>query len=166
MRLPKEIYFVHRVMQSEQPEIHILGHWTYPADTQKTIYVVANTQSVELFLNGKSLGANSNPTDGFVFAFPNVASKAASWRPWEAAMVTRCANMNSPQWAPPAPNQADSDSRTARLKADGQDVALLDVEVVDSQGRAARPTTSASISRARPGHLARRLQQRQTRFDQ
>ena len=31
VRLPKEIYFAHRVMQSETPDIHILGHWTYPA---------------------------------------------------------------------------------------------------------------------------------------
>jgi beta-galactosidase len=30
VRLPKEIYFAHRVMQNEQPDIHILGHWTYP----------------------------------------------------------------------------------------------------------------------------------------
>ncbi len=30
MRLPKEIYFAHRVMQNEQPDLHILGHWSYP----------------------------------------------------------------------------------------------------------------------------------------
>ena len=31
MRLPKEIYFAHRVIQNDQPDLHILGHWTYPA---------------------------------------------------------------------------------------------------------------------------------------
>ena len=62
MRLPKEIYFAYRVIQNPQPDLHILGHWTYPATqpdgtkTSKTVYVIANTQSVELFLNGKSLG--------------------------------------------------------------------------------------------------------------
>ena len=30
VRLPKEIYFVERVMQNEKPDIHIIGHWTYP----------------------------------------------------------------------------------------------------------------------------------------
>ena len=30
MRLPKEIYFAHRVIQNEQPDLHILGHWSYP----------------------------------------------------------------------------------------------------------------------------------------
>ena len=65
MRLPKELYFAHRVIQNEQPDLHILGHWTYPATqpdgtkTVKTVYVIANTESVELFVNGKSLGVNS-----------------------------------------------------------------------------------------------------------
>ena len=60
MRLPKEIYFAHRVIQNDQPDLHILGHWTYPATqpdgskTVKTVYVIANTESVEFFVNGKS----------------------------------------------------------------------------------------------------------------
>ena len=29
VRLPKEIYFAHRVIQNEQPDLHILGHWSY-----------------------------------------------------------------------------------------------------------------------------------------
>jgi len=72
VRLPKEIYFTFRVMQNEQPDIHILGHWSYPAKNVKTIYVIANTQSVELFVNGKSHGVNSQPANGYVFAFPDV----------------------------------------------------------------------------------------------
>jgi beta-galactosidase len=42
VRLPKEIYFAERVMQNPKPDIHILGHWTYPAGTTKTMYVIAN----------------------------------------------------------------------------------------------------------------------------
>src|SRR5208283_741328 len=77
VRLPKEIYFAHRVMQNDRPDVHILGHWSYPVGpdakkTVKTINVVANTESVELFVNGKSLGVNSTPANGYVFAFPDV----------------------------------------------------------------------------------------------
>ena len=78
VRLPKEIYFAHRVMQNAKPDIHILGHWTYPANTRKTVYVIANTQAVELFLNGKSLGKVSTPEDGYVFAFPDVKWEAGT----------------------------------------------------------------------------------------
>jgi beta-galactosidase len=41
VRLPKEIYFAHRVIQNSQPDLHILGHWTYPEKTVKTVYVIA-----------------------------------------------------------------------------------------------------------------------------
>ena len=53
MRLPKEMYFAYRVIQNPQPDLHILGHWTYPAtqpdssETSKTVYVISNTKSVE-----------------------------------------------------------------------------------------------------------------------
>ena len=63
VRLPKEAYFAEQVMQNEKPDIHIIGHWTYPATqpngskTVKTIDVVANNvDSVELFVNGVSKG--------------------------------------------------------------------------------------------------------------
>jgi beta-galactosidase len=32
VRLPKQIYFCHRVMQNDQPDLHILGHWSYPME--------------------------------------------------------------------------------------------------------------------------------------
>ena len=55
VRLPKEAYYVYRVMQSDQPDIHIIGHWNYPSNTVKTVYVAASRcDPVELFVNGRS----------------------------------------------------------------------------------------------------------------
>ena len=49
-------------MQNEQPDLHIIGHWNYPAGTKKTVYVAAtHCDQVELFLNGKSLGVTNKP---------------------------------------------------------------------------------------------------------
>lgn len=57
VRIPKSVFYMSRVMQNDQPDLHIIGHWTYPANTTKTIYVAAtHCDQVELFLNGKSLG--------------------------------------------------------------------------------------------------------------
>src|ERR1017187_3545573 len=36
VRLPKEIYFAHRVMQNDQPDLHILGHWSHPLEQPAT----------------------------------------------------------------------------------------------------------------------------------
>ena len=70
VRLPKEIYFAERVMQNEKPDIHIIGHWTYPANTTKTMYVVANNvDGVEFFVNGVSQGKLTQPENGYLYAF-------------------------------------------------------------------------------------------------
>ena len=62
VRIPKSLFYVSRVMQNEQPDIHIIGHWNYPADTKKTMYVAAShCDEVELFVNGKSLGTQNRP---------------------------------------------------------------------------------------------------------
>ena len=61
VRLPKQAYYVYRVMQNPEPDVHIIGHWTYPTNTVKTIYVAANhCDSVELFVNEKSEGVSDD----------------------------------------------------------------------------------------------------------
>jgi beta-galactosidase len=52
VRLPKSLFYVSRVMQNEHPDIHIIGHWNYPAGTKKTMYVAAShCDQAELLLN-------------------------------------------------------------------------------------------------------------------
>jgi beta-galactosidase len=140
VRLPKEIYFAHRVMQNEQPDIHILGHWSYPAGpdakkTVKTIYVIANTQSVELFVNGKSVGVNSQPVSGYVFAFPNVEFAPGSLKAIGRIDGKSAAQEELTTAGPPAQIKLTPTVGPRGLEADGQDVALIDVEVVDAKGR-------------------------------
>jgi beta-galactosidase len=48
VRLPKEAYYVCQTMFRDDPQVHIIGHWTYPAGTKKTIYVTSNGDDVEL----------------------------------------------------------------------------------------------------------------------
>ncbi len=144
VRLPKEIYFAHRVMQNPEPDIHILGHWTYPADTRKTIYVIANTNAVELFLNGKSLGKNSQPKDGFIFAFPDIA-----WQPGTLKAVglkndAEVCKHELKAAGPPKQIKLTPIVGPGGWQADGQDIALVDVEVVDAEGQRC-PTDDARI---------------------
>ncbi len=74
VRLPKQAYFLHRVMQNDEPDIHIIGHWTYPAGTKKTMYVAGNhLDAVELFVNGASKGKVTEPTNGYIYAFKDIA---------------------------------------------------------------------------------------------
>ena len=37
VRLPKEAYYVCQTMFRDDPQVHIIGHWNYPAGTKKTV---------------------------------------------------------------------------------------------------------------------------------
>lgn len=63
-RLPKNSFYLMQSQWTETPMIHIVGHWTWPEDTGKPrqVRVYSNCDSVELFLNGKSLGSHAPAT--------------------------------------------------------------------------------------------------------
>ena len=145
VRLPKQAAYVYRVMQSESPEIHIIGHWTYPANTVKTVLVAANhCDSVELLVNGQSLGRSDKPVNGYIFEFPKV-----KFAPGKITAIARAGDKAVAQ------DDIETAGEPKRLKltpyvspqglqADGSDVAFFDVEVVDAQGRRC-PTDEARV---------------------
>jgi beta-galactosidase len=145
VRLPKQLYFAHRVVGNTQPDIHIIGHWTYPAGTRKTMYVVANTPQVELFVNGTSIGKSSTPTDHYLFSFPNVSWASGTVRAvgYDASgkqvasheLETAGAATSLKLTATTGPNG---------LQADGADVVMIDFEVVDAAGQRV-PTDEARV---------------------
>jgi beta-galactosidase len=136
MRLPKQAYYTYRVMQNSMPDIHIIGHWTYPAKTVKTVYVAAShCDAVELFVNGKSIGLCKAPTNEYIFAFPNV-----QFEPGKISAVAKAAGKIVAQEAIETAGEPKKIRVTPYvgpngLLADGSDVALFDVEVVDAEGR-------------------------------
>ena len=145
VRLPKEAYYVYRVMQSDTPDLHIIGHWTYPTNTVKTNYVAANhCDSVELFLNDQSLGVVTNPIHGYIFAFPNV-----KFAPGTLKAVGKVGDKIVAQEQIETAGDAKALKLTPHLgpgglQANGSDVAFFDVEVVDAQGRRC-PTDEARV---------------------
>jgi beta-galactosidase len=144
VRLPKEIYFTERVMQNPSPDIHILGHWTYPQGTKKTIYVISNCDEVELTLNGKSIGKSDRPADGYVFAFPAVSYEPGNLRATGLDHHKPVCEQVLKTAGPPAAIRLTPIAGPGGLIADGADVVLFDVEVTDAQGERC-PTDEARI---------------------
>ena len=145
VRLPKQAYYVYRVMQNSAPDIHIIGHWNYPTNTVKTVYVAANhCDAVELFVNGKSKGVVKSPMNGYIFAFPEIK--------FEAGKISAVAKANGKIVTQDEIETAGAAKRIKLtphtnpngLQADGADVAFFDVEVVDAQGRRC-PTDEARV---------------------
>jgi beta-galactosidase len=145
VRLPKQAYYVYRVMQNPTPDIHIIGHWNYPTNTVKTLYVAANhCDSVELFVNGKSKGIVTQSTDGFIFAFPKI-----QFEPGKISAVAKAAGKMVAQDEIATAGEPKALKLTPHvgprgLQADGSDVAFFDVETVDAQGRRC-PTDEARV---------------------
>jgi len=58
-RLPKELWHYLKSRWTNEPMVHICGHWTWPGEEgrPRAVTVVTNCQSFELFLDKRSLGA-------------------------------------------------------------------------------------------------------------
>jgi beta-galactosidase len=147
VRIPKESAHTYRVMQNDAPDIHIIGHWTYPANTTKTVYVMASAPvtRVQLLVNGTQVGNDTAPVNDFLYEFGSVR--------WVAGTITAVGYDASGQEIVRAEKVTTGAATALRLtprtapgglRADGSDIAFFDVEAVDAQGRR-MPTHQARI---------------------
>ena len=135
MRIPKDAFFAHQVMwngwvEPEETKTYIVGHWNYPAHTVKSVYVVSTADSVELFLNGRSLGKGKQ-SYRYLFSFDNVG--------FEPGMLEAVGSDGSRYQletvGEPYQLKLTAIENPLGIKADGADMVLVQVEVTDKQGR-------------------------------
>ncbi len=139
MRLPKEAFYAHQVMWSgwvedERPKTHIVGHWQYDAETVKPVYVISNADSVALFLNGNLLPV-LNRQYHYLFTASNVR-----FQPGELLAIgydkdgKEQSRHSIRTVGEPQQLRLSAITNPQGFKADGADMALVQVEVVDSEG--------------------------------
>lgn len=135
VRLPKEAYYVCQVMWRTDPRAHIIGHWTYPADTKKTIHVVANNDadSVELLLNGKSLG-RAKPEQTYLFTFPDITFEPGTLTAVSYRDGQKLAEHTLRTAGPAVALRMTLLENAPEFVADGSDIALVNVEAIDAEG--------------------------------
>ncbi|HXB75113.1 MAG TPA: DUF4982 domain-containing protein [Candidatus Acidoferrales bacterium] len=133
VRLPKEAYYVCRTIFRDDPQVHIIGHWTYPAGTKKTIYVTSNAEEVELFVNGRSLGHGA-VSDRYLFTFADVAWKAGEIKAVASFDGKPVATDSKHTVGPAVALKMTPIAGPGGLRADGSDIVLIDVEAVDAHG--------------------------------
>jgi beta-galactosidase len=135
-RIPKEAYYSFRVAGNTQPDIHIIGHWTYPAGTTKTMYVVANNvSSVDLLINGKSQGKVTKATNGYQYSWASVAFASGTIQAvgYDASGKQVCQHTLTTA-GPAAAIKLTKTVGPNGLQANGADFVMYDVEVVDATG--------------------------------
>ena len=140
MRIEKDAFYAHQVMwdgwvDTEKDQTYIIGHWNYPDNTVKPVQVVSTGEEVELFLNGNSLGKGKRQYN-FLFTFDNVAFKPGKL---EAVSYNKAGKEIS-RYAVNTAGEPASLKLTAiqnpeGFHADGADMTLIEVEVVDKDGQ-------------------------------
>ncbi|WP_207592913.1 sugar-binding domain-containing protein [Halomontanus rarus] len=140
MRIPKDAFRAHRAIWDgwvdiEEAHATILGHWNYEPDTIKDVTVVSSADSVELFRNGDSLGYGER-SDRFVFTFEDVEWESGELRAvgYGEAGEQVCEDVRKTAGEPTAIELTPITAPTG-WRADGHDLALVEVEVVDAEGQ-------------------------------
>ena len=141
MRIEKDVFYVHQVMwdgwvDDLKDRTHIMGHWNYDAGFKvPTIYVVSTADSIKLLINGQQTIVNGKRSSHFLFTFKNVpytagTLEAVGYRDGKEVTRAMLETAGTPDHLKLTPIM-----NPTGWKADGADVALVQIEVVDKDGR-------------------------------
>jgi beta-galactosidase len=130
---PKDNFYYYQAWWGDKPVVHLLPHWSWPGKEGQPIAVWchSNAERVELFLNGHSLGAKEMPRYGHLewqVPYAPGALEAKGYRAGQVIATDRVETTGAP-----ASLRLQTDRTT--LLADAEDVALVEVEVIDARGR-------------------------------
>jgi beta-galactosidase len=129
----KDIFYYYRSWWQSQPVLHLFPHWNWPGKEGQEIDVwcYTNLDSVELLLNGVSLGtktvARNSHLEWKVKFAPGVIEARGS-RDGNVVTTTRRETTG------PAARLALRPDRT-QIVADGEDVSVVTLEILDSRGQ-------------------------------
>ena len=127
---PKDNYYYYKAWWGTEPVVHLLPHWNWD-DGTIDVWAHSNADSVELFLNGKSLGSKDVPKYGHVeWKVPYVPGSLEARGTKGGKIVARDRVETT---GPPAALRLSTDRRN--ILADNEDLTTVRVEVVDSKGR-------------------------------
>ena len=144
---PKDRYYLYQSQwEPEKPMVHLLPHWNWPDEFRgKSIPVWAytNADSVELFLNDKSLGTRT---------WSGVSEIHLAWQvPYEPGTLRAVATKNGKVVAQDRIETTGPGTRLelvadrSTIRADGQDLSFVTVRVLDARGRLVRADARHSI---------------------
>lgn len=130
---PKDNYFYYHTWWRTEPALHLFPHWNWPGKEGQPVEVwcYSNQESVELFLNGKSLGSQKVEKNGHLVWKVNYAPGAIEARASSNDKVTLVAKRETSGPAAKIKLQADRTS----ISADGEDVSVINVTITDAEGR-------------------------------
>jgi len=143
MRIAKDGFYAHQVMwtgwvDDETPKTYIMGHWNYKQGaTLPRIYVVSNCDTVALHINGRDTGIRPKHECRYLWTFENVPFEQGTVSAEGQGFLGRggTARYEISTAGEPHHIRLTKMENPTGWKADGADLALVEVEVVDREGR-------------------------------
>ena len=141
---PKDSYYFYQSIWTKKPMLHIATHWNWQGREGQLIPVICytNCDTVELFLNGKSLGSK-----GYAFPRPGMVERYGNYPPRARARQTT-ADLHLAWDVPYAPGVL-----TAKGTKDGAVVETVEVHTTAAPAKLGLIADRASI-RTTPGDVA------------
>jgi beta-galactosidase len=130
---PKDNFWNYQSWWTEKPVLHLLPHWNWPGREGQEIDVraLSNCDEVELFLNGKSLGRQTMKRASelqWKVAYRPGTLSAKGTKAGQVVAEAKIETTGAPAAVRLVPDRAI-------LAADGEDIAVITVSVVDDLGR-------------------------------
>ena len=140
---PKDNFYYYKAWWGSEPVLHLFPHWNWDQRNGEpiSVWVHSNLDSVEVFLNGKSQGSQKvqplTHLEWKVKYEPGVL-EARGTKDGKVVLVEKRETTGEPVAIRLTADRSE-------ISADGEDVAVLRVEVLDKEGRAI-PTAGNLIS--------------------
>jgi beta-galactosidase len=130
---PKDNYYYYEAWWGTKPVLHLFPHWNWPGRDGEEIEVWchSNLDRVELLVNGRSLGSKAVARDSHVMwkvPYARGRIEAHGFRGTTRVMTDIRETTGAPARIVLRPDRATID-------ADGEDVSVIAVDIVDANGR-------------------------------
>jgi len=140
---PKDSFYYYKAWWGKDPVLHLFPHWNFTGreGDEIPVWVHSNLDEVELFVNGKSVGSQKVPHLGHVewkVRYEPGVIEARGSKDGKVVLTEKRETTG------PAASIRLTADRT-EIFADGEDLVVLKVEVLDKEGRAV-PTAENSIN--------------------
>lgn len=129
---PKNLYYYYKSWWTDEDVLHISPHWNWKGKEGQPVDVWVNTNAddVELFLNGRSLGKKDMPRNSHLkWSVPYETGTLEAVAFKKGRKLTRKVETTG------APHEIVVSPYKTTMLGDGKDVAVINITVVDRQGR-------------------------------
>ena len=128
---PKDTYYYYQSEWTEEPMLHVFPHWNWQPGDTVDVWTYSNCDSVELFVNGESLGSQSKTDDRRHMMW------RLAWEPGSIRAVGRAGGqevLSREIQTAGEPVRIELTADRSEIRADGLDLSFVTCRIVDAEG--------------------------------